>query len=250
MSNQRTGTPPVSELIRFRHSAGMPCPYLPGRMERQLFTELSDAGNADDIFHHLSGAGFRRSHHIVYRPACPGCSACVPVRVAVGAFRPDRAWRRVLRANDDLVARDVGLAVTDEQYALFRRYILSRHGDGDMAMMTRRDYAAMVLASPVETRIFEFRDAAGGLVAACLTDIMPDGFSAVYSVFEPALSARSLGSFMVLWLIGEAKRRGLPYVYLGFWVEGSRKMAYKSRFRPLEGFGPGGWVRLDSAADK
>lgn len=250
MSNQRASNPAVSELIQFRHSAGMPCPYLPGRIERQLFTELSDAENTDEIFHHLSGAGFRRSHHIVYRPACAGCSACVPVRVVAGEFEPDRAWRRVLRANDDLVARDAGLTVTDEQYGLFRRYILSRHGDGDMAMMTRRDYAAMVLASPVETRVFEFRDAEGKLVAACLTDVMPDGFSAVYSVFEPALSARSLGSFMVLWLIGEARRRGLPHVYLGFWVEGSRKMAYKSRFRPLEGFGPEGWVRMDGGSGR
>lgn len=250
MSNQRSSNTSVSELIQFRHSAGMPCPYLPGRIERQLFTELSDAGDLDGIFRHLSGAGFRRSHHIVYRPACAGCSACVPVRVAVDEFMPGRAWRRVLRANADLAAHDAGLTVTDEQYALFRRYIMSRHGDGDMAMMTRRDYTAMVLASPVDTRIFEFRDGDGTLVAACLTDIMQDGFSAVYSVFEPALAARSLGSFMVLWLIGEAKRRGLPHVYLGFWVDGSHKMAYKSRFQPLEGFGPDGWTRLDADGGK
>lgn len=250
MSNQRAGSPAVSDLILFRHSAGMPCPYLPGRVERQLFTELSDADIAGNTFNRLSAAGFRRSHHIVYRPACPGCSACVPVRVVAGEFEPGPAWRRVLRANDDLVARDAGLTVTDEQYGLFRRYILSRHGDGDMAMMTRRDYAAMVLASPVDTRVFEFRDAGGALVAACLADVLPDGFSAVYSVFEPALAARSLGNFMVLWLIAAARRRGLPYVYLGFWVDGSRKMAYKSRFRPLEGFGPDGWTRLDDGGDR
>ena len=231
-------------LIRFDHSTELTCPYLPDRLERQLYTELSGP-SARLVFEKLSLAGFRRSHHIVYRPACPGCSACLPVRVVAAEFAPNRSWRRVTRANADLVVRDSGLSVSDEQFRLFRKYVVSRHGQGDMATMTRRDYAAMVLASPVETRMLEFRDG-GALAGACLTDVLPDGLSAVYSMFDPDLARRSLGSYMVLWLIEEARRRGLRHVYLGFWVEGSPKMAYKSRFRPLEAFGPDGWRVLDT----
>lgn len=243
MSNQRDPDSLISDLVVFRHSAGMPCPYLPGRTERQLYTELpvQRAESDSDIFPRLSLAGFRRSHHIVYRPSCPGCSACIPVRIPVGKFRLTKGWRRILRANKDLVSRNCGLAVSDEQFRLFRRYVLTRHIDGDMAMMTRRDYTSMVLASPVDTNVVEFRDPAGGLLAACLTDRLRDGFSAVYSYFDPDQSERSLGSYMVLWLIEEARRRGLPHIYLGFWIEGSQKMSYKSRFRPLEGFGSNGW---------
>lgn len=246
MSNQRGPDSLTNELVVFRHSAGMPCPYLPGRVERQLYAELHPGRNGadDEVFRRLSRAGFRRSHHIVYRPACPGCGACVPVRVPVDRFRTTKGWRRIRRANRDLVVRDTGLTISDEQYHLFRRYVLTRHNDGDMAMMTRRDYTAMVLTSPVDTRVFEFRDAGGGLVAACLTDELGDGFSAVYSYFDPDLPQRSLGSYVVLWLIDEARRRGLPHVYLGFWIEQSPKMSYKSRFRPLEAFGPDGWATL------
>lgn len=231
-------------LVRFRHSGEMPCPYLPGRTERQLYTELSGP-SARLVFEKLSTSGFRRSHHVVYRPACPGCTACHPVRVVAREFVANRSWRRIARANADIQPSDAGLAVTDEQYALFRDYLRSRHGDGDMAKMTRGDYAAMVLTSPVETTMFEFRDGRQRLVGACLTDILADGLSAVYSMFDPDLAARSLGSFMVLWLIGEAKRRGLRNVYLGFWVPDSPKMDYKRRFRPLEAFGPEGWRLLN-----
>ncbi len=246
MSNQRPLAPAVSDLVVFRHSAGMPCPYLVEGTERQLYTELPRAGggNVRELFERLSLAGFRRSHHIVYRPACPGCRACVPVRIPVEHFRYGRAWRRVARINGDLVARDAGLTITDEQYGLFRSYVLSRHNDGDMALMTRRDFASMVVTSPVATSLIEFRADSGDLVAGCLVDRLSDGVSAVYSFFDPDMQRRSLGSYMVLWLVEEARRRGLAYVYLGFWIAGSSKMAYKSRFRPLEGFGPDGWVRL------
>lgn len=149
-----------------------------------------------------------------------------------------------MNRNADLTAEEAGLEISDEQYRLFHRYVRSRHGDGDMAVMDRRDYTSMILASPVDTGIIEFRDRAGDLVAACLTDRLPDGFSAVYSFFDPDQSRRSLGSFMVLWLIEEAHRQGLPHVYLGFWIPNSRKMAYKARFRPLQAFGPDGWQPL------
>ena len=243
MSNQRSGERLLTGIVQFRHSSAMPCPYLPARIERQLYAELGGPAPTE-IFRRLSLAGFRRSHHIVYRPACPGCSACAPVRVDVRRFDWSRSWRRVMNRNADLTAEEAGLEISDEQYRLFHRYVRSRHGDGDMAVMDRRDYTSMILASPVDTGIIEFRDRGGDLVAACLTDRLPDGLSAVYSFFDPDHSRRSLGSFMVLWLIEEARRQGLPHVYLGFWIPNSRKMAYKARFRPLQAFGPDGWQPL------
>jgi len=234
----------VKELITFHRSLPMSCPYLPDRSEMQLFTELIGI-EAQRTYQHLSQAGFRRSHHIAYRPACRGCNACVPVRVVVAGFQLSRTWRRVLAANEDLIARDVGQTVTDEQYALFKRYVESRHGDGDMANMTRRDYHNMVVTSPVDTTLFEYRNGAGELIAVCLADRMTDGYSAVYSDFEPSLPKRSLGSFVILWLVQQAAAQAMPYVYLGFWVRESPKMEYKSRFRPIEGFGPAGWRPLD-----
>lgn len=244
MSNQRSSDQLLTGLVQFRHSSAMPCPYLPGRIERQLYAELGGPAPRE-VFRRLSLAGFRRSHNIVYRPACPACNGCVPVRVDAAHFEWTRSWRRIMRRNSDLVAEDKGLDISDEQYRLFRRYVRSRHGDGDMAVMDRRDYSTMVLSSPVDTGLVEFRDSAGDLVAACLTDRLPDGLSAVYSFFDPAQQRRSLGSYIVLWLTEEARRQGLRHVYLGFWVENSQKMAYKSRFRPLQAFGPDGWTALN-----
>jgi arginine-tRNA-protein transferase len=230
-------------VLTFYRSGPMPCPYLPGRVEQQLFTELSGTG-VQAVFEHLSLGGFRRSHHIAYRPACRGCSACVPVRVAVDGFEMTRSWQRVRRANADLRADCVGKRITDEQFLLFQRYLRSRHSDGDMARMNRRDYATMVVSSPVMTDLVEFRDEFGRLAAACLMDRLGDGLSAVYSFYEPDAPKRSLGSYIVLWMVEEARRLGLPYVYLGYWVEDSPKMAYKGRFRPLEGFSADGWQRI------
>lgn len=240
MSIQRS----PDRVLTFYRSRPMPCPYLPDRVEQQLFTELAGPF-AKAAFNQLSRGGFRRSHHIIYRPACRGCEACVPVRVAVEGFCASKSWRRILSANADLEARSVGRSISDEQFELFRRYVTGRHGDGEMARMGRRDYAAMVVASPVETELVEFRNPAGRLFAACLVDRLDDGLSAVYSFFEPAETRRSLGSFVVLKLIEQARAEGLPYVYLGFWVADSPKMAYKGRFRPLEGFGPDGWRLIE-----
>lgn len=231
-------------MLTFYRSGPMPCPYLSGRVEQQLFTELTGA-SAQDAFEQLSLGGFRRSHHIAYRPACRGCTACVPVRVDARNFVDSKSWRRVMRTNADLTASSAGKHITDEQYQLFRKYVNHRHGDGDMSRMNRREYAAMVVTSPVETDLIEFRDESGRLVAACLMDRMETGLSAVYSFFDPDLPKRSLGSYMVLWLIAEARARDMDHVYLGFWIKDSAKMAYKGRFRPLEAFGPDGWQRLD-----
>ncbi len=240
MSNQR----PPKSLLTFYRSGPMPCPYLPGRTERQLFTELSgpDATNAFNI---LSKGGFRRSHHIAYRPACDACEACIPVRVVASAFRYSRAWRRVIRTNRDLVATEIGLAVSEEQYRLFRSYMTNRHGEGDMARMTIADYTAMVVDSPVDTSLVEFRVPDGRLVAACLMDRLADGLSAVYSFFDPDEARRSLGSYMVLWLIERARQTRLDYVYLGYWIADSRKMDYKARFRPIEAFHRGAWRQIN-----
>lgn len=229
-------------LVVFHRSGVMECPYLDGQQEQQLFTELSGK-NSQRLFEELSYAGFRRSHQIIYRPTCPGCNACKSVRIPVTDFVWTKSWKRVVKRNRSLSIAKVGLKVSAEQYRLFNRYIQSRHGDGEMAAMTERDYLNLVLASPVASSIFEFRDAEGELKAACLTDFMSDGLSAVYSFFDPDEAHNSLGSYIILALVQWAASHGLNHVYLGFWVDNSPKMAYKRRFKPLEIFGPDGWER-------
>jgi arginine-tRNA-protein transferase len=231
----------------FFTTAPLPCPYLPGRLERKIVTELTGP-DAETLHEALSRAGFRRSHSIAYTPACPGCNACVPVRIVVDEFKPRRTMRRVAKANAHFSTRQVSARATAEQYRLFARYQESRHSGGDMALMGFYDYRSMVEDSPIDTFINEFRNPDGTLAAAVLTDRVSDGLSAVYSFFEPDRAGTSLGTYMVLWLIEEAKRRGLPYVYLGYWISESGKMAYKARFTPLEAFGPQGWRPLDPAA--
>lgn len=216
------------------------CPYLPGRRERKIITELGNAqGTA--FYGLLSRAGFRRSHSFAYRPACSGCSACIPVRVAARAFTPSRSLRRVARANAALRIEEKPPRATLEQYQLFNRYIEVRHDDGEMDGMTFADYRSMVEHTHIDTRMIEFRAPDGQLVAACLADWLPDGLSAVYSFFDPAVTSQGLGTYVVLWLIQAARDAGLPYVYLGYWIEKSPKMSYKMRFRPLEALGPSGW---------
>ncbi len=232
----------------FYTTAPLPCPYVPGRTERKVVTEISGA-DAESLHDRLSRAGFRRSHNIAYAPVCPGCNACVPIRIPVDGFRPDRTLRRVARDNAALTGLDVPARATAEQFELFQRYQQARHGDGDMATMSFYDYRAMVEDTPIETFIAEFRDADDVLVGACLTDRLGDGLSAVYSYFVPGQEKRSIGTFTVLWLIERAKALGLPYVYLGYWVPESRKMAYKARFRPCEVLQGGAWRVLDAPAE-
>lgn len=220
-----------------------PCPYLAGRRERKLLTEIGEP-EAVARYNSLSRAGFRRSHNFAYRPACSNCDACVPVRVRARAFRPSRSLRRVARLNAALVAADRPPRGTMEQYELFSRYVRSRHSDGEMASMDFTDYRTMIEDTRLKTSLTEFREADGRLVAACLTDWLQDGPSAVYSFFAPELAGRSLGTFMVLWLIEAARRKDLPHVYLGYWIAESNKMAYKARFHPVEGLGADGWQLL------
>lgn len=220
--------------------AESPCPYLPGLRERKVITELAGA-QATTQYTELSRAGFRRSHQYAYRPACSGCAACVPVRVKATDFIASASLRRIARRNVDLKATERAADASHEQFALFSRYVRGRHGDGEMADMNLLDYYGMVQQSQIETRMVEFRDAGGNLVAACLFDRLDDGLSAVYSFFDPDIVGRSLGNYMVLWLIEAASDQGLPYVYLGYWIEDSPKMAYKRRFRPFEALGETGW---------
>ena len=259
---------------QFYLTAPSPCPYLPGQEERKVFTHLVGE-RAPELNNLLTHGGFRRSQSIAYRPACERCRACVSVRVIADAFLPTRNMRRVLERNTD-VSGDMRVAVpTAEQYSVFRAYLDARHCDGGMADMTVLDYAMMVEDSHVQSRLIEYRrrpqsrsssrasgltnpgerGGAGELVAVSLTDVLNDGLSMVYSFYEPAPAQRSLGTFMILDHIARARRLGLAYVYLGYWVQGSRKMEYKGRFLPQERLAPEGWLRVSrysapGAADK
>jgi leucyl-tRNA---protein transferase len=234
-----TGTNLLAPLQLFFATSPVACPYIPGRAERKLIVELAGNG-ATSFYDELSRAGFRRSHRFAYRPSCRSCLACVPVRIAAFRFAHSRSTRRIRNANRDLAGGLVGGRATEEQFRLFAAYQRARHGNSEMASMNYADYRGMVEESPVRTRIVEFRDGAG-LVAASLIDLLDDGVSAVYSFFDPRWSRRSLGSWGILWLVEECRRRGLPYVYLGYWIAESRKMAYKSRFPALERLTAEGW---------
>jgi leucyl-tRNA---protein transferase len=238
---------------QFYLTAPSPCPYLAGKEERKVFTHLVGE-RAAELNNILTHGGFRRSQSIAYRPACEGCRSCVSVRVIAAEFQPTRSMRRIMRRNADVMSDMRHGVPTSEQYAIFRAYLDSRHRDGGMADMTVLDYAMMVEDSHIETRIIEYRrresgaasgTRGGDLVAIALTDVLGDGLSMVYSFFEPDEAARSLGTFMVLDHISRARRMGLSYVYLGYWVRGSRKMDYKSRFLPQERLMPDGWAKVE-----
>ena len=227
----------------FFGTRSLPCPYLDGKTERKVVTELSGP-DAEGLYERLSRAGFRRSHGLAYRPACPACTACVPVRIAASDFQNTRSFRRVEKINDDLTTEDTDALATVEQYRLFSAYQHIRHEGGDMSGMAFNDYRSMVEETPVKTRTVEFRDTEGSLVAVMLMDRMEDSLSAVYSFFDGRETRRSLGTYMILWMVRRARELGLPYVYLGYWIDGSEKMAYKARFQPLEALGPDGWTVL------
>lgn len=233
----------------FFSTATLPCPYVPGRLERKIVTELSGQ-DARPLHESLSRAGFRRSHSIAYTPACPGCKACIPVRIMVNDFEMGRSMRRIWNRNADLGGKIIPPRATLEQYRLFSRYQDCRHDGGDMALMGLYDYRSMVEDSPIDTFLLELRDKNQALRAAALIDRVEDGLSAVYSYYDPNLLRQSPGYFVILWLVEEARRQNLPYVYLGYWIAESAKMSYKTRFCPLEAFGPGGWKKLQIEAEE
>jgi arginine-tRNA-protein transferase len=234
---------------RFFVTSPAPCPYLPGRSERKVFTELKGA-HADQLNEALGRIGFRRSQTVAYRPSCLDCQACVSVRVVAGAFQPSGTQKRDIKRNRDLIVTECRPWATDEQFDLLTRYLSVRHPDGGMSTMDELDYADMVEHTPVTSTLVEYREPAfdgvpGRLVGACLTDRQGDGLSMIYSFYDPAHPDRAgLGNFIILDHIQRAARTGLPYVYLGYWVDGSPRMQYKVRYRPLERLTREGWQRM------
>jgi leucyl-tRNA---protein transferase len=234
---------------RFFVTAPTPCPYLPGKWERKVFTELAGQ-NPVDLNDALSRIGFRRSQNVAYRPSCADCGACISVRVCADEFAPTASQRRTLKRNADLVVRAREPWATQEQYDLLSGYLSARHPAGGMADMSEEDFAAMVEHSPVDSCVVEYREPdvdgrPGRLVGACLTDRQADGLSMVYSFYAAGPDDRDgLGTFIILDHIQRAARGGLSFVYLGYWIDGSARMAYKTKFRPLERLGPTGWARM------
>ena len=226
-----------------------PCPSLPGKVERKVFTELSGR-HSSELNEALGRIGFRRSQSVAYRPSCIDCSACVSVRVLAAEFEASSTQRKLLRRHADLEVTACKPWTTEEQYALLRRYLSARHPGGGMAEMDESDFADMVEQTPVRTYVIEYREPSrngvpGKLVGACLSDQQGDGLSMIYSFFDVGPKARKgLGTFIILDHIVRAARASLPYVYLGYWVEGSSRMAYKTQFRPLERLGRDGWRRM------
>jgi arginyl-tRNA--protein-N-Asp/Glu arginylyltransferase len=238
---------------QFFLTAPSPCPYIDGQFERKVFTHLvgDKAPEMNDL---LTQGGFRRSQNIAYRPACESCRSCVSVRILADEFQPTKNMRRVQARNDDLIGAMHDAEPSTEQYGLFRSYLDARHRKGGMSEMTVLDYAMMVEDTHVNTKVIEYRRRGpdsfitgrgeGPLIAVALSDRMSDGLSMVYSYFDPEHEDRSLGTFMILDHIARARTEGLPHVYLGYWVNGSRKMNYKVRFTPQEHLGPRGWERF------
>lgn len=242
----------VRDAPQFYLTAPSPCPYLHGQQERKIFTHLvgKRAASLNDL---LTQTGFRRSQTIAYRPACESCRACVSVRVLVDDFRPNDSQRRAMRANADLVGAFVAPKPSNEHFSLFRSYLDARHPEGGMADMSSLDFAMMVEDTHIDTQLAEYRlrrapdqpAGSGQLYAVCLTDRLADGLSLVYSFYAPHHARRSLGAYVILDHIEKARALGLPHVYLGYWVEGSKKMGYKAAYLPQERLGLHGWTRVD-----
>jgi arginyl-tRNA--protein-N-Asp/Glu arginylyltransferase len=234
---------------QFYVTAPQPCPYLEGRMERKLFTSLQ-GDSAQKLNDSLSKQGFRRSQNVLYRPSCADCAACLSARIDVSRFTPSRGHRRIQKRNANLERRATSPWATEEQYDLFRRYLDARHADGGMADMDVFEFAAMIEETPIRSRVIEYVDReTGALIATCLTDMLDDGLSMVYSFYEPDMARQSLGKWMILDHIEIAREAGLPYVYLGYWVPGSDKMGYKAKFNALEIYRGRAWEPLENAQD-
>jgi arginine-tRNA-protein transferase len=237
---------------RFFVTSPSPCPYLPGREERKVFTELTGP-HATELNDALGRIGFRRSQGVAYRPSCAGCTSCVSVRVVTQDFVANASQRKLMRRHEDLEVAACRPWATDEQYQLLRRYLSARHPVGGMAGMDEDDYADMVEHSPVNSLLIEYREpgrggARGRLIGACLTDRQADGLSMIYSFFATEEDGRKgLGNYIIMDHIARARDAGLPYVYLGYWVKGSQRMAYKTRYRPIEMLGPNGWTLMPEA---
>jgi arginine-tRNA-protein transferase len=238
---------PPPALLQFYDTAPHPCGYLPDRRAvSRVALPFQSIGAG--IYGELVRRGFRRSGDFIYRPACAACAACVPVRVPVERFVPNRSQRRCLKANGALIARERPLGFFEEHYRLYRRYQAKRHPGGGMDDDDREQYARFLLQSEVDTRLVEFRDD-DRLRMVSLIDVLNDGLSSVYTFFDPELSSAGLGTCNVLWQINLCLANERPYLYLGYWIRECRKMSYKARFRPIEGLVDGAWRELDRAID-
>jgi len=240
---------------QFYVTAPQACPYIEGHRERKLFTALQGSG-AGALNDKLSKQGFRRSQNVLYRPSCADCTACLSARIRLDAFSPNRSQRKTIRRNAHLRREITSPWATEEQYALFRRYLTARHAEGGMADMDIFEFAAMIEETPVRTRVIEYWDdravASGGapiLRAVCLTDVLDDGLSMVYSLYDPDIPSDSLGTHIILDHLDVARDANLPFVYLGYWVPGSPKMGYKAHFAALEIFKDRVWQPLGDPAD-
>ena len=229
---------------QFYVTASQPCPYLTGRIERKLFTSLQGV-DASILNNSLSKQGFRRSQNVLYRPACIACTACLSARIDVQKFEPSKSQRRILRRNASLQRRPNAPWATEKQYNLFRSYLSSRHAEGGMVDMDIFEFAAMIEETPVTSRVMEYTGSEGNLKAVCLTDVLDDGLSLVYSFFDTSVPRNSVGTFIILDHIDFARAAGLPYIYLGYWVQGSEKMAYKTQFSGVEVFHNQKWTSFD-----
>ena len=233
---------------QFYVTAPQACPYLEGRMERKLFTALQGEG-AQRLNDSLSKQGFRRSQNVLYRPSCADCAACLSARINVNDFTASKSQRKTIKRNQHLMRRATSPWATEEQYELFRRYLEHRHANGGMADMDTFEFAAMIEETPIRTRVVEYSDEDGNLIAVCLTDVLDDGVSMVYSFYDPDLPRQSLGTYLILDHIEIARENGLPHVYLGYWVPGSPKMGYKAAFSGLEVYTDGQWEKMRDPAD-
>ncbi len=228
--------------LKFYATQPHPCSYLPDEQATTLFLDPSQPMDVQ-VYAELSEMGFRRSGDHLYRPHCQRCSACIPARIPANALLPSRQQKRIIKRNGDLKVQAVRAGFTEEYYSLYATYIEKRHADGDMYPPSREQFNTFLVRDLPFSRFYEFR-LDGRLLAVAVTDVLPNGLSAVYTFYDPNEERRSLGRYAILWQVAEAARLGLKAVYLGYWIKNCRKMNYKTEYRPIELLVSQRWITL------